>query len=567
MRRLAGVALVLFGTWTASAGTVPDAPHPRFDRLHRFEEIEQLLERYARAYPDLARLESLGKSRGGRDIWLLAIRNPETGDESSKPAIYIDGNTHANEVQGAETALYVIDFVLSHYGELDPVTELVDRAVLYVVPVVNPDGRAWWFDKPSTADYPRTVIVPYDDDRDGLVDEDGPDDLDGDGVITMMRKKVAPGEGDYRLDPEDPRALVRAGPDELGDYLLLGREGYDNDGDGRIDEDPVGYVDPNRTWGYDWQPRYVQSGAGDYPLQIPETRSIALWALQHPNIAAVQSFHNAGRMILRGPGAESEPAYPPEDEKVYELIAEEGERLLPGYRKLVVWKDLYTVFGSTIDHFYRIHGAIAFTNELYAPPDDLDGDGKTTQQERLAFNDRLTFGRQFVPWHPVDHPQYGAIEVGGFRPDVGRVPEGWMLEEECHRNSAFVLYHASQLPLLRFGEPEAKRLDRGLWEIVVPVVNERAIPTVTAWARQNRLHRLDIATVEGAEVVASGVVRDRWLRRIDWQRHRPERLEVPGVPGRGARFLYFLLAPHGRTVEVRYDSLKGGQIRREVSLE
>ncbi|HUP42108.1 MAG TPA: M14 family metallopeptidase, partial [Thermoanaerobaculia bacterium] len=274
-----------------------EAPSPRFNRLHDFEEMTEILRAYARAYPEWVKLESIGKSIEGRDIWLLTVNNPATGPHRSKPGMYIDGNIHANEVQGAETALYTVDFVLANYGRLDRVTELADRIAFYVLPVVNPDGRARWFAGPSTAHFPRTVMAPYDDDRDGLVDEDGYDDLDGDGIITQMRKKVALGEGTHRLHPKDPRILVPVEPGELGDYLMLGPEGYDNDGDGRVNEDPVGYLDPNRSWGYFWMPRYVQAGAGDYPLQIPETRSIALWALDHPNVGAVQSYHNSGQMI------------------------------------------------------------------------------------------------------------------------------------------------------------------------------------------------------------------------------------------------------------------------------
>ena len=290
-------------------------------------------------------------------MWLLTINNPATGDELSKPAMYIDGNIHANEVQGGETALYTVDYVLKNYGKLEPVTELLDRAAFYVIPMVNPDGRARWFKGPSTPNFPRTVMVPVDDDRDGVADEDGYDDLDGDGVITQMRKKVPLGTGNFKLDPKDPRIVVPIEGDELGDYVLLGTEGIDNDGDGLVNEDTIGYVDPNRTWGYFWQPRYVQAGAGDYPLQIPETRAIALWALDHPNIGAVQSYHNNGQMILRGPGSKLQPKYPPSDIRAYDLIGDEGEKLLPGYDYYVTWKDLYTVYGDTTDHFYNIHGA------------------------------------------------------------------------------------------------------------------------------------------------------------------------------------------------------------------
>ncbi|MBL4849027.1 MAG: hypothetical protein JKY65_26180 [Planctomycetes bacterium] len=540
-------------------------PEPRFNRLYDTEAVGKFLADYARAYPRWVKLTTIGKSTEGRPMWLVTVNNPETGPELTKPAMYVDANTHANEVQGTETTLYLLNFMLTRYGKLERVTELLDRAVFYFVPVVNPDGRSKWFGQPATPHFPRTVATPRDDDRDGLVDEDGYDDLDGDGVITRMRKKVPLGEGRFRLDPKDPRMLVRVKRGERGDYKLLGWEGFDNDGDGKINEDPLGYVDPNRTFGYDFQPRYVQRGASDYPLQIPETRAIATWALTKPNLAAAQSFHNAGKMILRGPGSKHVPEYPRADIAVYDLISKEGERLLPGYKAMVIGKDLYRAHATTVDHLYMVHGAISFTNELYRAPTDLDGDGHAKPEERMKFNDLLTLGRQFVKWKKVKHPQYGEIEVGGYRHDVGRVPEGWLLESECHRNAAFVLYHARQLPKLSIARTRVRAQGKGLWRIDVSIANERAIPSMTAIARQNKLHRADLALVTGAKVIASGIVRDLDLDKIDLQRHRPERLLVPGVAGFRQQRLFFLVQGEGE-VTLRYESLKGGLLESRIKL-
>lgn len=541
-------------------------PEPSFSRLHDYQEISDLLRGYAAAFPGWVKLESIGKSGEGRDLWLATLTNPGTGDPLSKPAIYIDGNTHANEVQGAEATLYTLDFLLKNYGTLERATELVDRLTFYFLPVVNPDSRHRWFHEPSNADFPRTVVVPIDDDRDGLADEDGYDDLDGDGEITQMRKKVPLGQGDFLLDAKDSRILRPVKPDELGDYVVLGVEGFDNDGDGRVNEDTIGYVDPNRTGGYGWQPRYVQAGSTDYPLQIPETRSIARWFLQHPNVGAAQSFHNNGGMILRGPDAKIDPPYPAADIKTYDLIGKTGEKMLPGYRYIISWKDLYTVYGGTTEHYYRLHGAISFTNEMYEAPTDLDGDGETTPEEANAFDDLLTLGRQQVKWKPVEHPQYGKVEVGGERHDVGRVPEGWMLSEEVHRNSLFVLHHASELPRLSFGKPVVRKVDRNLWRVHLPVLNDRGIPTVTAWAQANKIHRMDLATLTGAKVLASGIVSDPWLDKVELQSHRAERLEVPGVGGYDSKILFFLVEGNGK-VTATYDSLKGGKIVESFTLE
>lgn len=560
---------VLGATATSAAEPIKpaqDPPSPAWNRLNDFHEIETFLKGYAAAYPDWVELESIGKSIEGRDMWLMTMNNPKTGRADSKPAMYVDGNIHANEVQGTEATVYTIDFLLKNYGRLDRITELMDRASFYFVPVVNPDGRARWFKGPSTNSFPRTVMISVDDDRDGEAEEDSFDDLDGDGVITQMRKKVPMGEGRFRLHAKDPRVLVPLEDGELGDYLQLGSEGIDNDGDGRINEDTIGYVDPNRTWGYGWEPEYVQIGAGRYPLSIPETRSIAIWALDAHNIAAAQSFHNSGAMILRPPGAKAHPKMAAQDLASYDLIAEEGERMLPGYRYLLSWRDLYTTYGSTDDHFYRVQGAITFTNELYQAPTDLDDDGETSPEERMMFNDVVTLGRQFVEYTEVEHPQYGTVEVGGFRHDVGRVPETWMIEEETHRNSAFVLFHAHHLPKLSFGEHKVKQVGKNLWRLEITVINDRAISSMLAWANQSKLHRQDIATVEGARVVSSGLVNNTFLDQVQVQEHRPERLMVPGVAGISSRTLFFLLEGKGGDVTVTYDSLKGGKLSQKVTL-
>ena len=116
----------------------------------------------------------------------------------------------------------------------------------------------------------RTARVPYDDDHDGLLDEDGPEDLDGDGMILQMR--IRDPHGEFKTDPDDPRVMLRVKPGEQGEWRRLGFEGIDDDGDGRVNEDPPGYLDMNRNWGFLWQPTYVQDGAGLYPFSAKVTR-------------------------------------------------------------------------------------------------------------------------------------------------------------------------------------------------------------------------------------------------------------------------------------------------------
>ncbi len=281
----------------------------------------------------------------------------------------------------------------------------------------------------------------------------------------------------------------------------------------------------------------------------------------------MQSFHNYGQMILRGPGRQGDPPYSAERLKAYDLIGKEGEKLLPGYRYLISWKDLYTVHGATTDHFYSLTGAIAFTNEMYNPPADFDKDGNVSDEELMKFNDLLSLGRQWVDWTR----RSSAVWTGRDRRlQARREPRARGLGSWRTRRTAtlFVLFHAYHLPKLSIGSPAVKKAGDHLWRLEVPVLNERAIPSMTAVAVNGKLHRQDIAGVSGGKVIASGIVDDPYLNKVEVQEHRPERLMVPGVEGLSTRMLFFLVQSEGGDgeVTVTYDSVKGGKVSKKVAL-
>ncbi len=225
----------------------------RFDHYYTYDQVVQALKVLHKAYPGLTKLEVIGKSEENREIYALTINNPKTGDELGKPGVYVDGNIHGNELQASEVCLYFLNTLLTKYGNNEKITKLVDKNAYYVIPVVNPDGRYHFFADANTSSSNRGLRRPKDDDRDGLFDEDFPDDLDGDGNICRMRIKDP--FGNYKTDPEDPRLMIRVKPGEKGEWTRLGQEGIDNDRDGRVNEDSEGYVDPNRNWCFNWAPQ------------------------------------------------------------------------------------------------------------------------------------------------------------------------------------------------------------------------------------------------------------------------------------------------------------------------
>ncbi len=541
-----------------------------WDRWLDHDEIGERMQLMAETWPEFLDLQSIGESYGGREMWLMTINNPETGAEEDKAAMMIEANVHGNEIQGAEVVLYTIWYLMENYGEIEDVTRLVDERVFYMLPSVNPDGRDYFLDEAGSGG--RTGHVPVDSDGDGAFDEDGPDDLNGNGVIEQIRKFV-PGEGNYTTDPRDPRIMRPVPPGETGDWVMLGSEGIDNDDDGRINEDPVGGYDPNRNYASDWQPNYIQGGSMNYPFELPEARAINDFQMAHPNIAGFQSFHNTGGMILRGPGAAWQGRYPADDIAVYDELGEWGERMLPYYDYIVIWQGLYTVHGGSIDWTNDGLGIVSFSNELWNGGQYFNSPLLQEQQRdadqpisgeygRYFFDDFLELGEQFVEWAPFQHPEYGEVEMGGWKKLSGRVNPRFMSMELFHRNMAFTLYHADMMPLMTMGETSVERVEGDVYRVRVDITNERLIPTITARAEENHVVRPDLITVDGdVEVIAAG-----WVP----SKHRPgptqlidqaelDRIMVrSGHPGRTTRTLEYLVRGTG-DMTVTYDAVKGGR--------
>jgi hypothetical protein len=550
-----------------------------FNRWHDTNELKADLLRLEKAFPRFLKYSSMGKSFEGRDMMLMTINNPATGPEQSKPAMYIEANVHGNEIQGGEVCLYTIWYLMENYGRIENVTRLVDERVFYIAPTVNPDGRQYFMEGTGAAS--RSGHVPVDDDNDGLVDEDGPDDMNGNGVIEQIRKYV-PGQGNLRKSALDPRILEPCPPGVAGDYVLLGLEGIDNDGDGLVNEDPPGGYDPNRDWGADWQPGYVQGGARDYPFQLPESRAVNGFLRSHPNIAGVQSYHNNGGMILRGPGAESQGEYPRSDIQVYDELGRNGERILPFYRYIVIWSGLYTVHGGFIDWTNDGLGMLSFSNELwnggqYFTSPELKDQQKSPlspiapRVSSYYFDDYLEFGDQYLEWKGFDHPQFGKVEIGGWKKTQGRLPPRFMNEELCHRNMAFSLYQADQMPQMRMGTSTVEPLGDGLFRVKQEIVNSKLTPTILARAAANQVVRPDILSVsgKGIEVVSAGWVKDRFkpdaTLLID-QNDLKRILVRNGHPGRATRVVEYIVRGSGE-MEIAYDSVKGGVARKLVALK
>jgi hypothetical protein len=546
------------------ASGTPEMPkvNVSWNRYYTSEGIANIANQLAEAHPDLVRVHSIGKSYEGRDILMLEVSDFNFKRSEEKPGFYIDGNIHSNEIQGAEFGLYTAWYLVESAAENSFIQELLKDKVFYIVPTINPDARDNYMQAPNTAHSPRSGMIPFDDDRDGLYDEDGFDDINGDGQVTFMRRKNP--NGRYKTDPDNPKWIIPAEPEEQGEFELLGYEGIDNDGDGLVNEDRVGgYYDPNRDWGWDWQPDYIQGGAYKYPFSVPENRAVADFFLSHPNIAGAQSYHNYGGMILRGPGTKyDEASFPPEDTRVYDAIGKRGDELLPGYKYIVLYKDLYPAFGGEIIWFHSGRGIFSFTNEIFTSYLMFYKEEQGYQEEMkkyFDFDKYLLFEDAFVEWKPFNHPTYGDIEIGGFKKNYSRAHPGFLLESDAHRNMAFTLLHAYHTPKLEIQEVKEEKLGNGLRQVTVTIANNRIIPTHSGQDLQYRIERPDYVIITGADVVSGMVVMDRDFNLTREQVYQPGKMEVNNIPGMGAVTLRWIIRGNA-DYNIQVNSAKGGVV-------
>jgi hypothetical protein len=555
-----------------------------FNRWHDTAEMYADMRRMEQAWPKFVKVNVIGRSFEGRDVIAVTINNPDTGPDLSKAAMLIEANVHGNEIQGGEICLYTVWYLMENYGRLDQVTRLVNERVFYIIPTINPDGRQYFFESPSAS--ARSGHVPTDDDSDYQFDEDKPDDLNGNGVVEQMRKYL-PGKGNYRLSATDPRVMEAVPFGEKGDYIMLGSEGIDNDHDGRVDEDDAGGYDGNRNYPFDWQPNYIQSGAMDYPTQLPETKAEVDFIFAHPNISGVQSYHNNGGMILRGPGAEAVGDYPASDIRAYDELGRTGERILPFYRYIVIWSGLYTVHGGFIDWTNDGMGILSFSNELwsgeqYFTSPELKEQQKdpnspiATQKSRYFFNDKVEFGAQFMEWNKFNHPQFGEVEIGGtWRKFTSRVPPRFMNEELCHRNMAFTLVQAAEMPMIRMGEATAEKIGGDVYRLFVDIANPKVAPTILERVAPNGVIRPDLLTLDGknVEIISASWIGDEETYKmkptitqfID-QKNLKRIMLRNGLAGKTARTIMYIVKGSGE-VTVKYDSVKGGSAAKTLKLQ
>lgn len=546
-----------------------------FDAFHGYTAATKYLKDVAAAHPDITALVEIGRSTMNRPIHVLVVSNMRTGTTvdahvalrnpraeggrnvepmkpyMGKPGHWICGSTHGNEFTGTEVCLYTIDKLVSGYGADKDITALVDRKTFYICPIVNPDGV---FNSVERGISQRQNSMLRDDDGDGRVNEDGPDDLDGDGFITQFRWRDA--KGAFVVDDADPRLMVRVAPNDqtAKERWSVIVEDKDNDGDGRRGEDPEAGIDLNRNFpeGW-WNDQGFPGGSGDYPTSAPESRALAEFFHTHPNILMAQFYHTSGGFTFRPLGTAPHSRLHPLDVAVFDFVM--GKRYLEiiGEEVPAAWKDPASIpalreelrktsknkyavergyelprgwrvsydetndrrygFGMTSDWDYLQLGVWSITTELWNPANDIPGfpavepganEAETrlrVQRALLKWQDEKYGGKLFVPWKKFKHPELGEGEIGGWIPlYTSNAWPGEPLLNVCDRHFRFELFRAGLMPDIVITEAKARVVQAAsgsnkfrVIEVTASIENKGPLATHTARGAAIRGNREDVA--------------------------------------------------------------------------
>ena len=490
-------------------------------KYHSAAELDEFLADLAQAHPDLLRLDSATKSIEGRDIWIVEIGRGEQVERATRPAMLVVAGLEGNHLVGTELVLAFLDHLTSLYPTDEKVKDLLDSATIYVFPRLNPDGAERYFMRPR-GDQPRTV-ERADDDHDGFVDEDGPDDLNSDGLITWVR--VEDSDGEHVPDEKDGRLMVAAKPEKgqrgAWRYFI---EGWDNDADEKFNEDGPGGVNLNMNFPFGY--KFFDPAAGVHQVCEPETRVLADFVVARQNIGLIFTFSMADNLTKTPEAGKRERRKPatkvnPDDLAYFKQLGKEYRETL-GMEKELTGSD---VPGSFVDWMYFHRGRMSLTARGWSPEmqvalakakeDEKSEEAEESPQDEEKETEQTADKREkpgrdkkddedddkalevqrgflkwldehhpegFVEWQEVEHPDFPGqkAEVGGFVPYLSTNPPPVLLEELGKKHAEFLTDLATKLPAIAFRKVDVTSLGDDTFEIEVEVETNGYLPTVSA---------------------------------------------------------------------------------------
>ena len=461
-------------------------------------------------YPGLCSVRSLIKTAGGFDIWLITIG---TGEKDTKPGIVVAGGVDGKYVFSRDLAYGFAERILKAASE-NEIKELLNKITFYILPDLSPEAASQYSAKIR---YERNINSrPTDDDRDFAVDEDPFEDLNNDGLITLIRVKDP--AGNYIESTDDARLMVKAdiSRGQTGNYLVYS-EGVDNDKDGSFNEDGEGGVNFNRNFTFNYEE--FGKNSGQYPISEPEVKAVADFLFDRFNVYAVFSFgpqDNLGQPMKAADRTENsrgslqEPSQNQQgdpgmmrrervkitsimktDETINKLVSDRYHEItgLKGAPASV------TEPGNFMEWAYFHYGRYSFSTPGWWLASEK---GKNAEAEFLKFAEKKNLSDMFVPWTKIDHPDFPGktTEVGGIKPFVMINPPQDTIAGLIDSHYRFITAIAAMHPELEFLDIKTENAGENIYRITMKVHNKGIFATCTEAGDQNIWTRIMRISVE-----------------------------------------------------------------------
>ena len=516
------------------------AQQPVSGKYHTSAEINAQLNAFVISQPALVKVHTLARSFQGCDYQIVEIGKTTKSNGSKKPAVLVAANLEGTAPLASEAAVFLI-------GELLKKPERLDSLTWYVIACGNPDGAGRFFQRPLVAD--GRNARPWNDDMDELTDEDGPEDLNGDGLITQMRVKDP--DGAYIPDDKNPGMMKRADPakGEIGIYKLY-PEGIDNDGDGQYNEDSPGGTNIGITFPFLYG--YNQPGTGAWSGSEPEIYSLMQFVNAHPEIAMTMTYGSSNWCLALPKGgrksamnlsaiklpqryaqmlnADPEKTYsleevkemlkatvPPgtvvddamvagmldmgavinpleADSKLYTTLADRYKKYLKekGWTSKRLDPQREKDGSFELWSFYQL-GLPSFSMDLWALPKPKD----SLKNAFIEYNDSILGGKGFIAWKEIDHPKLGKVEIGGNVPYADVLPMPQQIDSLLKVQVPWIFELAKQIPDLAIGEVQVEPQGSGIYRVNAWIRNTRQFSFPLAIGQRTKVPRPAIVTLTG----------------------------------------------------------------------
>ncbi|HRZ80549.1 MAG TPA: M14 family zinc carboxypeptidase, partial [bacterium] len=176
LKHLAGM-LDVAGAGKTSDGTIElmvNAVESDIELLGEFGVVDEIVENIEITpdYYDLdqiyERVDGLEKSSGGRaqvfvigrsieDREIKAVRISKNNSDADLPEILLAGTHHAREWISYEVPLSIAEFIVENMDSNPYVSDILERSVIWLVPVLNPDGYVYSRDQERYWRYNRRI--------------------------------------------------------------------------------------------------------------------------------------------------------------------------------------------------------------------------------------------------------------------------------------------------------------------------------------------------------------------------------------------------------------------------